>query len=86
MDPTRQLVEVLQRFDLVPRMMPFRRCIHCNAILQPATKESVADRLPPETRQHYDEFFLCSRCGHIYWKGFHHRRMQRLIESVITSS
>ncbi len=85
-DPMRQLVEVLRRFDLVPRMQPFRRCLHCNAILQPATKESVADRLPPETSKHYDEFLLCPGCGQIYWKGFHYWRMRRFIESVIASS
>jgi uncharacterized protein with PIN domain/sulfur carrier protein ThiS len=85
-DPARQVVEVLQRFDLVPRTRPFRRCIHCNAILQPASKEEVIDRLLPETRQYYDEFFLCPRCRRIYWKGSHYRRMQRFIENVIASS
>jgi uncharacterized protein with PIN domain len=85
-DPARQLVEVLERFDLVSRMEPFGRCIHCNGILRPVSKESVADRLLPETKQYYEEFFLCSRCGHIYWKGSHYRRMQRFIESVIASS
>ena len=85
-DPSRQLVEVLQEFDLVQRMQPFRRCIHCNGILQPVPKEAVIDRLLPETRQYYDEFFLCPRCGHIYWKGSHYRRMKQFIESVIASS
>lgn len=85
-DPARQVVEVLQRFELVSKIQPFRRCIHCNAILQPARKEDVLDRLLPETRQYYDEFFQCPRCGHIYWKGSHYRRMERFIESVIASS
>jgi len=85
-DPSRQLVEVLQRFDLASRMQPFRRCIHCNGILQPVPKDAVIDRLLPETRQYYDEFFLCPRCGRVYWKGSHYRRMQRFIESVIASS
>ena len=85
-DPSRQLVEVIQEFDLIQRMRPFRRCIHCNGILQPVPKEAVIDRLLPETRQYYDEFFLCPRCGHIYWKGSHYRRMKQFIESVIASS
>lgn len=85
-DPSRQLVEVLGRFDLVALISPFRRCIHCNGILQPAPKDAVADRLLPETRQYYNEFFLCPRCGHIYWKGSHYRRMKQFIESVIASS
>lgn len=81
-NPARQLAEVVQRFELSPRMEPFRRCVHCNAILERTAKQGVADRLLPETRQYYDEFFLCPRCGHIYWKGSHYRRMKCFIDSV----
>lgn len=81
-DPTRQLAEVLQRFGLVPSIAPFQRCIHCNALLRSVSKESVEDRLLPETKQFYDEFYLCAECGRIYWKGSHYRRMRRFIESV----
>ena len=84
-DPARQLVEVVQRFELASSTKPFRRCVHCNALLRPVAKEAVADRLLPETRQFYDEFFLCPSCGHVYWKGSHYRRMKRFIESVIHS-
>ena len=34
-NPREQLVEVLRRFDLLRAMTPFRRCVHCNAVLQP---------------------------------------------------
>jgi len=84
-DPPRQLAEVLQRFDLVPAIAPFRRCMHCNAVLHPAEKEAISDRLLPDTKRHYDEFFMCPQCARIYWKGSHYRRMQRLIESVTSS-
>ena len=84
-DPARQLAEVLQRFDLIPASAPFRRCMHCNAVLRPAEKEAISDRLLPETKRHYDEFFMCPQCARIYWKGSHYRRMLRLIESVTSS-
>jgi uncharacterized protein with PIN domain len=82
----RQLVEVLQRFDLIPSIAPFRRCIHCNALLRPVAKDLIVDRLLPETKQYYDEFFLCPECDRIYWKGSRYRRMQHFIDSVTKSA
>jgi uncharacterized protein with PIN domain/sulfur carrier protein ThiS len=85
-DPASQVVEVLRRFALAASVKPFRRCTHCNALLQTVSKEAVEDRLLPETRQFYDEFFLCPSCGHVYWKGSHYRRMQRFVESVLAAN
>ena len=84
-EPARQLAEVLQHFELLPAVAPFRRCMHCNAMLRPVEKEAVSDRLLPETKQHYDEFFACPECARVYWKGSHYRRMQRFIASVLSS-
>jgi uncharacterized protein with PIN domain len=82
--PREQLIEVLHRFDLFSSIAPFERCMHCNALLRPVPKEMVADRLLPETRQHYEEFRMCPECDRIYWKGSHYRRMQRFIEAVVS--
>ena len=81
-DPERQLIEVLSRFNLFPAIAPFRRCLHCNGLLEPVAKEAIVDRLLPKTRQYYDEFSHCLACGRIYWKGSHHERMQHLIDRV----
>jgi uncharacterized protein with PIN domain len=81
-DPARQLAELLQRFDLARAITPFRRCMHCNAVLRPIPKETISDRLLPQTRQHFNEFYNCPQCGRIYWKGSHYRRMRRFIDSV----
>jgi len=82
-DPHRQLIEILQSFNLIPSIFPFRRCIHCNALLQPAEKRSVSDRLLPQTKQHYDEFYICPQCKRIYWKGSHYRHMLRFIDNIV---
>jgi uncharacterized protein with PIN domain len=81
-DPRRQVVEVLRRFDLAGAITPFRRCMRCNGLLEPVAKDRVTDRLLPKTRQYYDEFQQCLGCGRIYWKGSHHERMLRFVESV----
>lgn len=81
-EPAKQLVEVLREFDLAPAIMPFRRCMHCNALLQATPKESILQRLLPETAKYFEEFYACSGCKKVYWKGSHYRRMKRFIESV----
>lgn len=84
--PARQLAELLQSFDLVRAINPFRRCMHCNEILRPVSKETISDRLLPQTRQHFDEFYNCPQCGRIYWKGSHYSRMRRFIDSLLASN
>ncbi len=81
--PRRQLVEVLRRFDLFQTVKPFSRCLRCNDMLQPVSKEAISHRLPPKTQQYYDEFRICQACNQIYWKGSHYQRMQQLIERVL---
>ncbi len=78
-----QLAEILRRFDLARSVKPFTRCLRCNARLEAAPAATVAERVPPKTREYYDEFLLCPGCGRIYWKGSHYRRMQAFIERLL---
>ena len=78
----RQLREIVQRFDLAPRMEPFKRCTHCNGVLQPVDKDAVLDRLAPDTARYYDHFRICPDCERIYWQGSHYERIERIIEDA----
>ncbi len=80
LDSLEQLSEVIQRFDLAKRIVPFHRCLRCNHLLEPVDKEAVLDRLEPLTKLYFDEFQICPACKQIYWKGSHYDRMQGLIE------
>jgi hypothetical protein len=81
-NPPLQLVEVLHRFDLFKMSQPFRRCLRCNEMLEPAPKEKVEDHLPPKVREQFAEFSLCRGCGRIYWKGSHYERMKNFIRQI----
>jgi uncharacterized protein len=83
-DPERQLVEVARRYDLVRLMQPFRRCVHCNGLLESVAKDAILDRLQPKTRRYYDEFSICPDCDRIYWKGSHYEKMLKTIEQLGT--
>lgn len=82
LDPQEQLREVIRRFDLADRIVPFRRCLRCNALLEPVEKAAVLERLEPKTKLYFDEFALCRACDRVYWKGSHWERMQTLIASL----
>ncbi|HEX6303737.1 MAG TPA: Mut7-C RNAse domain-containing protein [Anaerolineales bacterium] len=85
-NPREQLSEVVQRFELIDRIRPFRRCIACNGKLSPVEKEAIQERLEPNTRRYYDDFFICNQCGNIYWRGSHYQRMQQFVQQVLTAN
>lgn len=80
--PAEQLGEVLERFDLYGRMRPLGRCIKCNSPLEAVTKAQVMGRLPPDTARHYKQFWQCTGCARVYWKGSHYLRMRRRIAAL----
>ncbi len=84
--PEKQLLEVMNRFDLARWSKPFRRCLHCNALLEAIEKSVVIDRLEPKTKLYYNEFSFCPDCQRIYWKGSHWERMQALVTSLLSTS
>ncbi len=81
--PRQQLAEVVRAFDLVGSARPFTRCIRCNGTLDAVPKDSVADRLPPRVRAHFDAFAQCRECAAVYWPGSHHDRMRKLVDELI---
>jgi hypothetical protein len=82
-NPEQQIIEVVRRFDLFGKILPFQRCIRCNGLLEPVSKESILDQLPHQTRLEIDEFHRCGACSQIYWRGSHYERMQQFIEGVL---
>jgi len=80
--PRKQLVEVVEAFDLRSRIAPFTRCMKCNGTLSRVSKDAVRDELPPRTRQSYDDFLQCRACRQLYWPGTHFRRLEAIVTSV----
>ncbi len=80
--PRSQALEIVQRFDLYSLIHPFIRCLACNTLLRRVEKEDVAGRLPPRVREAFDEFYLCTYCDRVYWKGSHYERMEEWIQEV----
>lgn len=79
-DPQLQLAEVLDRFDLAGEMTPFTRCMECNTLLVPVDFDTIAARLPADTRACFDQFHRCPGCERIYWRGSHYDRLLEVLE------
>ncbi len=58
------------------------RCPKCNGSLVSISKNEVKDKVPDGTFKYYDEFWRCSSCDQIYWKGAHWNRIQDTLETA----
>lgn len=81
-DPLVQLQQTIQQFELGEKFKPFTRCILCNGLLHATAKEKIENQLREATRKYYNEFWQCSYCLHLYWKGSHYERMEKLIAQL----
>jgi uncharacterized protein len=81
-DPRGQLEELFLRLDLFRLVSPFSRCTLCNGCLARVDKSQIIEELPKRAGQLYTEFWRCSDCAKIYWKGSHYRRLVRFVEAI----
>lgn len=81
-DPPEQLKDLVYGLDLLKWTNPLTRCLNCNNLLESIEKEKVIDRLEERTAKYYTEFFRCSVCDQIYWKGSHYESMMEFIHQI----
>jgi hypothetical protein len=79
-NPKKQVAEVLERLDLYTHVSPFRRCIACNGLIKKVKMEDISDRLDSKTKTYFKEFYQCTSCKKLYWKGSHYERMKKMVE------
>lgn len=79
-NPVMQAEEVITRFDLRSEIKEFTRCITCNGKLKSIKKKSIEEQLPAKVKQMHENYFICTTCSKIYWRGTHVVKMNRIIE------
>jgi uncharacterized protein len=77
-----QTIEIVRRFNLSELIVPFTRCLRCNALLEEAAKAEIIDKLEPLTKIYYNQFRRCPGCEQIYWSGSHFPKLQKRIEQI----
>ena len=83
-DPKIQLREVVQGLKL-PRQdnALFSRCLFCNRLLTPVSREEVREEVPEHIYQTQDQFYRCPHCGKVYWPGSHPERMRQQLREIL---
>jgi len=78
--PAYRLAEVSAKAGIELEADPSKsRCPECNSELVSTSRESVAGRVPPVAGKTYHVFYLCPRCGRVYWEGSHWKNIRRII-------
>lgn len=52
------------------------RCPICNGELVHVSKDLVKDRVPKRVYEKHSDFWVCCRCGKVYWMGSHWRGIE----------
>jgi uncharacterized protein with PIN domain len=74
-DPDRQIKEIYDRFEIRTLSKPFIRCTCCNCLVRAVPKHKIINNIPEKTAVHFDEFWQCTGCKKIYWRGSHFQKM-----------
>jgi uncharacterized protein with PIN domain len=74
-----QLGMLMRDLGLQPRSA---RCMACGGELQATPKEAVRERIPPRTALWKDEYFLCSACHRLFWRGTHWERISGTLQAA----
>ncbi|MBS7287270.1 MAG: hypothetical protein KIH01_00585 [Candidatus Freyarchaeota archaeon] len=78
-----QLWSVAREFKLRLEIDPERSfCPRCGGKIRGARREEVAGFVSLSTLERYEEFWVCTSCGKVYWKGAMWRSMNRVLEKI----
>ena len=60
------------------------RCPTCGFPLKNVHKNSIREKVPKNTYQRYDEFWICSSlsCSKIYWRGNHWKKISQTLKKA----
>jgi len=58
------------------------RCMSCGGELRRESKEALRERIPPKTFKWLDEYFVCSRCGKLFWRGTHWHKIESELQKM----
>lgn len=80
-DHTTQLRQIIGAFGL-RRTAALIRCLECNTLLVPKSKEEASGKVPPYVHQTVGRYAFCPHCNQFFWEGEHVKRMRALIERL----
>ncbi len=58
------------------------RCMNCGGELRAIPPEQARPHVPARTYGWVSEFFACSRCGQVFWRGSHWPRIEEALRQA----
>ena len=80
-DIDEQLNLVLNNLKLDKKQI-LSRCLLCNSLIDKMDKNKVRNKVPGRVFKNNEEFWFCSKCNKIYWKGSHYDNMLEKIDQT----
>ncbi|MEM4699691.1 MAG: Mut7-C RNAse domain-containing protein [Candidatus Nezhaarchaeales archaeon] len=78
-----QLAHVASRLDCKLEIVPeYSRCPNCNSLLRRAPREEVSGLVPEGSLRAHKEFWICTGCAKVYWRGRHFVNIERVLNKV----
>jgi uncharacterized protein len=78
-----RLAALARRYSLTLDVnMSESHCPRCNTKLKEAPKEQVEGDVEKNTYLHYDNFWKCPNCGHVYWQGAHWKQINATLDQA----
>ena len=82
--------DIISRLTIIRKHYPINlsidpnksRCPLCNGILKRVEPWEVKNRVEDVILERYKEFWLCTKCGQVYWKGTHWFTMEKILLEV----
>ena len=82
MEQLKELVDA-QDISLIPMNT---RCPRCNGDLEPADKDDITGKVPLESYNLFDEYWVCTMCKALYWKGSHWVQIEETLNKIADSN
>lgn len=76
-----KMADVVKHFKLRLEVRE-TRCALCNGELKKAGKDEVRHRVPKKVIEKIDRFWVCKRCGQVYWEGGHWKRIKNVLGRI----
>jgi uncharacterized protein with PIN domain len=79
----RQIACVMRKFDLRIEGFPSRTlCPQCNGALREVGKAQVRGKVYPQVYARHRKFWVCARCGKVYWRGTHWEKIKKAVGRI----
>jgi len=79
----RGILKTLNIFDEAREHL-MSRCPVCNGVLRKASRSEVEGKVPTGVWERVHGFWVCTKCGKVYWIGSHFRGIRKTLSCIFS--